>query len=266
MECSLTEIRYQYGGLSFDYAAACKYACLYVDRDWKDKLWKINPMISENFLHEAYGEVRKFFECNERQMQQYQELFGFDSYDNSLLIYIQSLSDTRLESSNYYGLEHRIHMEVVNTLMHEYIHSVMYGRIELNSLWKREGFATYFSYKFNKYAYDYLNEFWNNYSAIWVQEYIDTLGRPIDMRTDILEFWDILIYVNGITDPDSDYESGASFIGYLINQYGEQAVIAYVCSDDEYNAEWGKSYDELVQDWNRYIEENYSQYSAYVMH
>ena len=50
-------------------------------------------------------------------------------------------------------------------------------------------------------------------------------------------------------------------IGYLVDQYGEQAVIAYICSDNEYNAEWDKSYRDLVQDWRTYIQDNYSQYS-----
>ncbi len=81
------------------------------------------------------------------------------------------------------------------------------------------------------------------------------------MRTDVPELWDILVHGYGYTDPNSSYESGASFIGYLVDQYGEQAVISYVCSDSEYNEEWEKTYDELVQDWNQYIEENYSQYS-----
>lgn len=35
----------------------------------------------------------------------------------------------------------------------------------------------------------------------------------------------------------------------------------YICSSDKYNEEWNKSYDELVQEWNQYIETHYSQYS-----
>ena len=262
VECSLTEIRYQYGGLSSDYAAACRYACFYVDRDWKDRYWEETPLVSENFLHEAYGEVREFFECNERQMQQQQERLGFDSYDNSLLVIIQDLGYVHSKVSFYAGGAHTIYLNTVVSLMHEYIHSVMYGRFEdWNSLWKVEGFARYFSYKYDLYIYDWINGYWNDDSTIWIQEYINHLGRSIDVRTDVPEAWDVLTHAHGFTDPNSTYESGASFIGYLISQYGEQAVVAYVCSDDEYNAEWNKSYDELVQDWNQYIEENYSQYS-----
>lgn len=266
VECSLTGIRYQYGGLSLDYAAACQYACFYVYKDWQDQLWEANPKVSESFLHEAYGEVREFFECSERQMQQYQELFGFDSYDNSLLVILQSKS-YKSSPSYYNGLEHRIYLESVVSHMHEYIHSVMYGRFEdWNTLWKVEGFARYFSWRYGLYSYDFLNEDWNGSSQIWIQEYIGFIGRPIDVQTDFRELEDIQVHAYGLTDPNSEYVTGSSFIGYLVDQYGEQAVIAYVCSDDEYNAEWGKSYEELVQDWNQYIEQNYSQYSTYVMH
>ena len=34
VNCSLTEIRYRYGGVAFDYMAACEYACFYLDKDW----------------------------------------------------------------------------------------------------------------------------------------------------------------------------------------------------------------------------------------
>lgn len=258
IECNLTEIRYQFGGVSLDYAAACEYACFYVDMDWKDHCRDENPRVSENFLHEDYGEVREFFECNKSQMHQYQELFDFDSYDNSLLIFIKNLRST----SYYTGTEHIIHLDCVTSLMHEYIHSVMFGHCNWDSDWKTEGFARYFANKYDLYVYDFYNEDWNSSSYIWVQEYIDTIGRPIDVRTDFPEIWNIRVHASGLTNPNSTYTSGASFIGYLVGQYGEQAAIAYVCSDNEYNKEWGKSYYELVQDWNQYIEDNYSQYST----
>ncbi len=264
VECSLTGIRYRYGGLSLDYAAACEYACFHIEEDWQDELWKQNPMVPENFLHEEYGEVRKFFECNECQMGQYQELFGFDSYNNSLLVMIQDLSYVPSSVSFYGAYEHTIYLNSVISLMHEYIHSLMEGRfIDQQNLWKIEGLARYFSYKYDLYSYDWLNESWNDAAGSYkcIQEYIDTAERGINVQMDFRILEDIQTHAVGITDPNVSYLSGSSFIGYLVDQYGQQAVIDYVCSDNEYNAEWDKSYDELVQDWNRYIEKNYSQYS-----
>ena len=81
------------------------------------------------------------------------------------------------------------------------------------------------------------------------------------MKIDFREVEDIEVHARGQTNPNSTYLSGSSFIGYLVDQYGERAVITYICSDDTYNAEWDKSYKELVQDWNDYIEANYGHYS-----
>ena len=265
VDCSLTEIRYQPGGALAEYAAACGYACFYVYKDWQDRYWDETPGVSENFLHEDYGAVRAFFECNAWQMQQYQELFGFDSYSNDFSVLLKNYPSSSAPS--FCSASKRIiGLENVSSLMHEYIHSLMVGR-NLESPWEVEGFASYFSMKYNFYLYDLLNSRWNHAadSTKYIQEYIDTVGRPIDVRTDFRELDDILAHLDNEPDPNTSYQSGSSFIGYLIEQYGEQAVIAYVCSDDEYNAEWDKSYEELVRDWRNYIRKNYSQYSTVQM-
>ncbi len=258
VDCSLTEIRYQYGGVTLDYAAACEYASFYIDKDWQDGTWETNPMISERFLHEDYGEVKAFFECSSRQMEQYQELFDFDSYNNDLLVFVSN-------TAGFYEAEkHTIYLTSIVHLMHEYIHSVMYGHCDWNSQWKTEGVARYFSYKYDDYSYDYLNRSYNESQNEYIQEYLNLIGRPIDIKIDFRELEDIMVHVRGYTDPNlvtDNYLPNSSFVGYLVDQYGEEATIQYVCSDEEYNAEWGKSYEDLAQDWNRYIEENYSQYS-----
>ena len=91
-----------------------------------------------------------------------------------------------------------------------------------------------------------------------LREFLDSLGRPLDLAIDRRAMDDMLVYIWEQTNPVCSYEAAASFVGYLVDQYGEQAVIAYVRSNVAYNAKWCKSYDELVQDWNDYINENYS--------
>ena len=269
VECSLTQIRYQYGGMTLDYAAACEYASFYLEKDWQDRVWDMNPMVSEHFLHEDYGEVRAFFECNVRQMGQYQEWFGFDSYNNDLPV-IFANSRRKPVASLYYGDTHTIWLETVLSLSHEYIHSLMFVNCDdWGPRWKGEGFARYYDRLYNDYAYDYWNhclnsddeeDFYNPREKSCVNAYMEHIGRPIDMKiqTDYHDWLDLLTYANGWDDPNLTYESGASFLGYLINRYGEEAAIQYVCSYHEYNVQWRKSYEELVQDWNDYINENYS--------
>ena len=264
VECSLSSIRFQYGGLTLDYAAACEYACFHVTRDWQDLLWELNPIVSENFLHEDYGEVKEFFECSERQMGQYQELFGFDSYDSSLLIRIEEYSFTA-QGGVYLGGKHMVYLRTVNTLMHEYIHSLMFGRFrDWETKWKVEGITHFFDNKYNVYVQELLNEYLNSGEYLtdgekeWIPKYIDFIGRPVNVQTDYQDIEDFWVYYEGLRNPNATYYSGASFVGYLVEQYGEQEVIAYILSDNEYNAEWEKSYDKLVQDWNQYIEEKCS--------
>ncbi len=261
-DCDLTEIRYRYGGVTFDYAAACEYACFCLEKDWQDLYWEVNAKVSENFLHENYSEVKAFFECNARQMGQYQEFFGFDSYNNDLLVILTNdFSKISTSNGRYYTWSHTIYLGAVMSLMHEYIHSVMCGRCDFESLWKREGSARFFSNKYNEYFYS-IADFYYMDERIWMQEFLDSLGRPLDLKKDIRTMVDMWVYICGEKDPDMSYDSASSFIGYLTDQYGEQAVIQYICSDDGYSTEWGKSYEELVKDWNDYIEENYSWYGA----
>ena len=267
VECSLSSIRYQYGGLTLDYAAACKYACFHVDRDWQDPWWEQFQIVPENYLHEDYGEVREFFERSERQMGEYQELFGFDSYDNSLLIRVAEYDNTTADGI-YLGGEHIIWLISVRTLMHEYVHSVMYGRFQdCGTKWKVEGVAQYFDRKYNADGHDYYNVYLNNSEYVldnekeMISNYIDFIGRPVDMKRDYRDIDDVFSYYREIKNPNASYNAGSSFVGYLVDQYGEQETIDYILSDNDYNAEWDKSYDELVQDWNQYIEEKYSNFS-----
>ncbi len=265
VECSLTEIRYQYGGMFLDYAAACEYAVFYMDKDWQDQSWETNPKVSEHFLHEDYSEVRAFFECNVRQMRQYQEFFGFGSYNNDLSVNFKNSKETF-----YVPYLHTIYLGSVVSLSHEYIHSLMWKYCIGQSLWNVEGFARCYDCLYNDYAYDFWNYDYNNTvdfspkMELATNKYIEHIGRPIDFRTDYRDFGDFLTYANWrVSDPNNDYQSGASFVAYLVDIYGKQEAFQYVLTGNSgYNAEWGKSYDKLVQDWNAYLSQNYQWYNA----
>ena len=266
VDCSLTEIRCQHGGVTLDYAVACEYAVFYIETDWQDGTWVTNPRVSDNFLHEDYGEVKAFFECNVRQMRQYRELFGFESYDNDLtVVFSNSARTSAVFDSSYNGKDHTARVSSVTSLMHEYIHSIMAWRCDWSVKWKCEGFARYYEVRYNEYAYDFWDYDYNNQPenerGMQVKKYIDWLGRPFSSKTDSQELADVTVYACGQKDPNLTYATGESFVGYLVDQYGEPAVISYVCSGNEYNTEWGKSYEQLVQDWNAYINENYSWYN-----
>lgn len=260
VECSLTKIRYEYGGVSLDYAAACEYAVFYIGKDWQDQIWEMNPMVPENFLHEDYSAIKKFFECNVSQMKQYQELFDLDSYSNELTVFFPNNAEL-LQTSFYQVKRGTIYLDSVVSLMHEYIHFLMDGYDDPENKWTVEGFARYYDCLYNDYGCAFWNQDYNDPEGAF-QTYIEHIGRPVDSRADNRDLNDFLVRAYEWSDPNLTYESGASFVAYLVECYGLEDVIQYIGSDIRFNAKWGKSYKELVQDWNDYIEQNYSWYAG----
>lgn len=260
VECSLTKILYEYGGMSLDYAAACEYAVFYIGKDWQDQIWEMNPMVPENFLHEDYSAIKEFFECNVRQMKQYQELFDLDSYSNELTVFFPNNAEL-LQTSFYQVKRGTIYLDSVVSLMHEYIHFLMDGYDDPENKWTVEGFARYYDCLYNDYGCAFWNQDYNDPEGAF-QAYIEYIGRPVDSRADNRYLNDFLVRAYEWSDPNLTYESGASFVAYLVECYGLEDVIQYIGSDIQFNAKWGKSYKELVQDWNDYIEQNYSWYAG----
>lgn len=170
------------------------------------------------------------------------------------------------ENSYYELVPHRVFLTHIESLMHEYIHSLTlaYARKEL---WAVEGVARYFSIYYDYYSIDFLNADANSQTDVesmrWVQEYLEKINRPIDIMTDSLELYNIAVYSRSWDDPNDSYTAGASFIGYVINCYGEETAIYYACKKDGEYASLDKTYAQLVAEWNDYIEQNYSSYSKF---
>lgn len=259
---SPAQLCFCYGGMSCDYVLKSELADFYIGAEWTDTNCEANPLISENFLHESYRDTREFFECNLAQMESYQRLFDLDSYDNSLtVIFPNTKSDSY---SCYQSGYHRIFAYNIDSLMHEYIHSLT-NPGKTQSLWETEGFARYFSYFYDYYGIAFLNEDYNNAAETsatgYLYEYKATIDRPVDMQIDFYDIENIAVYSRGYTDPNESYVAGSSFVQYLVREYGETFVAQCIYGDE---SDFPKSYSELVNDWNRYIEENYSGFSRYI--
>ena len=175
----ISEVRYGFGGTTNDYIVASDFASFYVCKDWTDQSRGINPLICENFLHEAYCDVRDFFEINLNQMSQFQELFALDSYCNDLAV-IFTNSTSYGNVSMYYLADHTIYLKSVVDLMHEYIHALTIPSAVCDlDTWSGEGFATYFSVWYDYYSRDFLNQDYNSISHLMALR--DKLGRPLDV-------------------------------------------------------------------------------------
>ena len=94
----------------------------------------------------------------------------------------------------------------------------------------------------------------------YVREYKENIGRDIDMAIDYREIENIAVFSRDLFDPNKTYVSGSSFVGFLVEQLGEQETIDLIFSE---NGLKGASYSELVQDWSQYIKTKYINYSKY---
>ena len=253
-----TNILYRLGGRSYDYIVKCPYAVMYIEKDWTDANKDLCPYTYDNFLHENYSDTKQFFTINIRQMEQHQELYALDSYNHNLKIYFANY-----RYSYYNGIRHAIVLANTASFVHEYIHALTLAS-SMNEDWARDGFARYYSYRYDFYGIAMSNVDYNSVPNTakyqWIHEYKRNIGRDIDVEKDITELWHIATYVNGYDDPNDGggYTAGASFVAYLISRLGEERVIEIICKTHDFGE---YSYEELVSDWNSYIEENYSMYS-----
>lgn len=256
-----SDLRYGYGGHSFDYIVSTDLATFYIKKDWEDMNAQYNPLVYDGFLHQNYADTKTFFQTNLKQMQQYQELFALDSYNNDLCVIF---ANTDLSQHSFYQSNtHTIYIKNVDSLMHEYIHALTQPQASMKS-WEIEGFARYFSYRYDYYGIAFLNHDYNNLSETpetkYVHEYLNMIQRPIDMVKDYEEIENIAVWCWSFKNPNENYVTGSSFIQYLVKQYGEKAVINSIYGD---KAPLPKPYMEQVRDWIAYIESCYQGYSKY---
>lgn len=255
-------VQYGYGGKKYDYLVYSDYGTFYIGKDWVDMCAEQNPLITDGFLHSNYAETKAFFETNLKQMKQYQDLFNLDNYNNDLdIVFSNPISASK--TSFYQTVIHRIYLYNVDSLMHEYIHSLTTTNTSM-AMWKDEGFARYFSYYYDFYGMPFLNQDYNNTpdtpTTKYVHEFLDAINRPIDMAKDYCELENVAVYYFGFTDPNKNYLTGSSFVQYLVKQYGEEAVINSIYGNGN---PLPKTYAELVKEWNGFIENEYKGYSKY---
>lgn len=255
-------VQYGCGGKKYDYLVYSDYGTFYIGKDWVDMCAESNPLITDGFLHSDYSNTKAFFETNLHQMKQYQDLFDLDGYNNDLDI-VFSNQTSASQCSYYQTVIHRIYLYNVDSLMHEYIHSLTTTNTSMAN-WQVEGFARYFSYYYDFYGIPFLNQDYNNTpdtpTTKYVHEYLAAINRPIDMAKDYCELENVAVYYFGFTNPNENYLTGSSFVQYLVKQYGEETVINSVYGDGE---PLPKTYWELVRGWNAYIESEYQGYSKY---
>ncbi len=194
-------------------------------------------------------------------MGKYQALFGFEAYKNDLRVYFSN--NKRLSQYSFYQKQtHSIYLMNVDSLMHEYIHSITMENYSFDAEWSIEGLAIYFSYKYDYYGMAMLNFYINMPSTseqlLYVREYKEKIGRDINMEVDFTEIENLIVYSASLFDPN--YGAGCSFVAYLISQFGEKGTIDMIFSERGIEH---SLYRELINSWVSYLKTNYSGYSKY---
>ena len=262
-----SEILYSLGGVSCDYVARCKYAEIYVERDWEDANGRLNPVVYEGFLHKNYADVREYFTTIESEMGSYRELFAIGNYNDELEIHYTS--ETLANTSWYNGGTHNIQVMNVASFMHEYIHSLTLES-SMKEGWAVEGLAECYDSRFNSYGTPMTSldhntpekyiDVQTTQMMICVNEFREKLGRDIDTKTDWIELMHIKSWSYGYKTPNGGkgYIPGASFIAYLCERFGERETLDMLFYTHDF---FGLTFEELTDDWLAFLEENYSEYT-----
>lgn len=255
-------LSFRFGGASYAYILQDANATFCVEPGWQDIHAEENPLVYEGFLLRNYPDVQAFFITNLRQMEQYRELFALENYPPDLQIFFP-VSTSTYPTSYYNKGANSLYIYNVDSLMHEYIHALTQPTPAMQ-LWETEGFARYFSYRYDAYGVAFLNEDYNHTpntpETLYVREYLQTLDRPLDMAVDFEELENIAVYSRGYTSPNDSYAAGSSFVQYLVKAFGETAVIDAIYGS---GTPLPQSTQELVSLWQSYLQTNYSAYSLY---
>ena len=146
--------------------------------------------------------------------------------------------------------------------MHEYIHALTYHRIfseeGLGEGWVSEGLARYYGSLYSEYGNRMLYEDYS--TAEDLQPFLAPLGRPLDLSRDMVDILNIVACRNGRTIYESVYVSGASFIHYLTVTFGERETLQYLLEDYDFSALTDKPFEDVLEDWQSYLQENYGKY------
>lgn len=260
VEMEVSTLRYARGGKAYQYQVQVDGAIFYVGREWQDVNHALNPLVSENFLHEEYDAVRRFFSVNEVQMARYRQLFAVPDYRGDVTVLLLN-PQRQINTSYYKSTEHMILMLNVNSIMHEYIHSLVQPRPD-QMLWETEGFAHYFSYYYDHYGIAMLNADYNDPPELshvqFIRDYLKVIGRPIDMAEDFGDIESFGAYARGDRAPDASYASGSAFVHYLVQRFGEDAVIRHVCGQETLP----QDISVLTADWLAWLNDTYQGFTV----
>ena len=267
----------RFGGYSFDYVMQTKEALFCIDRRFEDASlsyydFPANPAIYDGFLHKDYKDVSRFIVTILQEIDILRTHFGHEVImDDVPILFDNATGKYDGGKTNKY----EIHLNMVTALLHEYVHVLSYRNMKTfpREYWCGEGYARYYEYTIpNEYFFPWYDLCFQyhveNYDettdvvAVLCRQYLFISGKDAYSAQRDIDLFDADTVFGNYSNNDT-YESGASFCKYLIEQYGEDALNAFMYPDDgedrfDYSVFGGKTEEELVQEWKAKIEADWA--------
>ena len=275
VEPELSPLLYALGGTTYSHILRCEYATFYTERDWEEahryytKDYKTED--ENDLLYDvlncttSYKASRNVFENFRMEMRQLQVLFDLYPYKNSVPVFL--VNNVKMEEGGYYEpAKHQIYVGAIYIFEHEYIHSLTYSHLENRRIrWIVEGLTQYYTERFSCYylaaaKYEMDNRYLPGGSLNNKERFLDSLGRPFDPLLDIADVNSLDVYAYDATVFKSPYFAGSAFIDYLIKCFGERAVLDYFLVHHDLSRLTDKSMDDLMLEWEKYLEERFKDY------
>lgn len=230
----------------------------------------------DDYLNSGYENFRYLVSCYNLQTEEMERIAGhLEANDKEAKIDVLFVRDgtwERISNANYSFEDNTIRLYAYNAYSHEYIHYLTRGASHVG--WLLELLPNYYSLRAGdprvfwemdctKLVYENLTpgsadkKRYALYTGL--KEHMD---HPFDWSSpqDVNELKDATLVISGNFDLKASSGAAAaqeSFARYLAAEYGEEAMLQAVFYDKSFEL-FGKSWDELISDWQEKLISEYS--------
>ncbi len=242
-------------------------AVFYLSRDFIDAVEVIcgSPTYAPYSFIGNYGQLRQITVDYQLQAKRMQEILSpyLEQKPLPTQVFIRKRESLMGYAGKYYSSSRTIELQTACPWMHEYTHYLTYIIAGKSEPWCHEVIAAYFTYIVaENEQLNYIHHFEDVVNdklevAVASEEKLsNNLGHEFSWynTNDVMHYVDAisLEYIDCNNIRDLRYESGASFMNYLVKKYGEKDALESVLYNDVKvlrETSWSK----VFSDWNSYL-------------
>ena len=257
-------IRYSTASSYYPVIIETMWAKYYINKDFMNEQFDFDVVFTD------YYELRSFINTLEYGMEQVREFtnndLSIDLYGKIPIYYNSIYGSADLGyGALYRGSEENssIVARAAGATLHEYVHYATLGTkykdtSALTNMYLLEGIAIYVSTQYddwwekaNQYEYENIlpsmtsmNEFVMKYNTFLLENQI---------QFDVFDYMDFTQYtfIDTVTFPN--FVSSASYVKYLIDNYGIELFWQYYGEEETFDVLYGKSSAEMQEEWKQYL-------------